>query len=67
MNKSRKWSYANRLNKIYSNFIAKGLSLSYAITYKKLLKANNIPNKKCVGEEAYINKWKCLGNVSPLY
>lgn len=67
MNKSRKWSYAKRLNKIYSKFIAKGLSLSYAITYKKLLKANNIPNKKCVGEEAYINKWKCLGNVSPLY
>lgn len=56
-----------KINQLYSDFIAYVVSLVYIRVYKQLLKANNIPNKKCTGEKEYIKKWACLGRVHPIY
>lgn len=56
-----------KINQIYSDMVAFVVSLVYIRVYKRLLKANGFSNKSCIGEDDYINKWKCLGKVAPIY
>lgn len=56
-----------KINQIYSDVIAFVVSLVYVRMYKNLLKTNDFKNKKCPGEGDYINKWKSLGKVNPIY
>lgn len=56
-----------KINQMYSDMVAFVVSLVYIRVYKKLLKTNGFSNKRCIGEDNYINKWKCLGKVAPIY
>ena len=61
-------NFLRKLYKIWGNLMAYGLHIYYNRWCNKIIKLQNIPNKKVAGEDLYLSKWKQLShNVNPKY
>ena len=61
-------NFLRKLYKIWGNLMAYGLHIYYNRWCNKIIRLQNIPNKKVAGEDLYLSKWKQLShNVNPKY